>query len=95
MLTIKGKEWHLVRPSLDYQCKVYKNERPAIKYSRRSKRIKENCGKVVAICIRLINGEVFSLERGTHMEVCEKHDISTHYVKDVGWKLDNGNFVWR
>ena len=94
-VSILGEKISLVRPEKVYKCRVYKDEHPEGKYNKRSKRIKENSGRVKAVCIKLINGEIFSLLKGTHMDVCAKHDISTHYVKKVGWLLENGNYVWR
>jgi hypothetical protein len=47
------------------------------------------------VCIQLINGEIKSLPRGTHAQVCLEHDVSPWFVKTTGWRLDNGNYVWR
>ena len=96
MLTIKGKEWELVRPRIPYQARVYKNEKSAVQtYDESPKTIKEHCGRVISICIRLLTGEVLSVAKGTHADVCNKYHIDPSLVKASGWELDNGNFVWR
>ena len=91
-VTILGENIRLIRPEKvkkPVKCKVWKSAKC------RCKTIKEHCGKVVSICIKLINEEVFEVEKGTHADVLIKYDISPWYVKKSGWKLDNGNYVWR
>ena len=98
MLTIKGKEWNLVKPSLPYKANVYKNEKSCQQiYDKRPKTIEEHCGRAVSICIMLLTGEVLSIAngKGTHLDVLEKYKMLPCFVKLSGWKLDNGNYVWR
>ena len=94
-LHIKPSDWKYLRPKYPYRCIVYESDRSVNKYNKESETIEEHCGSVVAVCIRLTNGEVFELPKGIHLDVCIAHDISTHDVEKVGWKLENGNYVWR
>jgi hypothetical protein len=91
-ISILGESIHLVRPDKVVKPivgKVWKQQ------TCRRKTVKEHCGHVAEICIQLINGEIKSLPKGTHAQVCMEHDISPWYVKTTGWRLDNGNYVWR
>lgn len=95
-LSIKGKEWQLVKPSIPYRAIVYKNEKPVGQiYDKRPKLVEEHTGKVVGICICLLSGKILSLAKGLHATVCEYYGIDPKDVKKTGWKLDNGNYVWR
>lgn len=96
MTTILGQNINEVRPALQYQNRVYKNERPVIKYDCRAKVVKENSGKVTAVCVRLINGSIHSLPvPATHIQVCEKMVTDIENVIATGWQLANGNYIWR
>lgn len=96
MTTILGENIKEVRPSLSYQCRVYKNERPTIKYDIKAKTIKANSGKVIAVCVKLINGSIQSLPvPATHIQVCERMVTNINNVVTTGWQLANGNYIWR
>jgi len=96
MTTILGQHISLIRPSLPFQCKVYKNERPKGKYNRKPKTNKENTGKVIAICVKLINGGIRSMPvPATHLQVCERLVINVNNVTQTGWQLENGNYLWK
>lgn len=94
-LQIKQSDWKFLRPKCPYKCIVYKSDRPVAIQDKEPEMVEEHCGKVIAVCIKLTNGEVFKLPKGMHLDVCLKYDISTHDVEDVGWELENGNFIWR
>lgn len=94
-VSILGEHISLVRPSAVRKCFVYRSERVTPRQGSRCKTNKSASGKVKAIVVELTNGQIFGLERGTHIQVCEAHDISTHYVARTGWLLENGNYVWR
>ena len=94
-LNIKPKDWKYLRPSIPYQAKVYKSELPTIKYSKRSKTIKEHTGKVIAVCVCTLSGKILELAKGVHTSVCEYYGIDPKDIEKSGWKLDNGNYVWR
>lgn len=96
MITILGEHISLIRPSLDYQCRIYKNEHPKAKYDRKPKTNKENCGRVIAICVKLIKGGIRSMPTpATHLQVCEQMVNDFNSVIQTGWQLDNGNYVWQ
>ena len=94
-LNITKKDWKYLAPKIPYQSKVYKSELPTIKYSKRSKTIKEHTGKVVSICVKLLTGEILSIAKGIHADILNKYHLDSCYVKESGWKLDNGNYLWR
>lgn len=91
-VSILGKNVLLIRPSKISKPIVGQAWKPS---KCRCRTIKEHCGKVTEVCIRLTNGEIKSLPKGTHAQVCIEHNVSPQYVKSTGWKLDNGNYVWR
>lgn len=96
MTTILGQNISEVRPALQHQCRVYKDERPRIKYKCRAKVVKANSGKVIYVCVRLINGAIRSMPApATHFQVCEKMVVDMCNVVATGWQLDNGNYIWR
>lgn len=96
MITILGQHISIIRPSLSHQCKVYKNELPKITYDRKPKTNKENSGKVTAICVKLINGNIRSIPTpATHIQLCEQLIINVKTVSQTGWQLENGNYLWR
>ena len=91
-VTILGENIRLVRPdkvSRSIVSKVWKHTKC------RSRTVKEHCGRVIEVCIQLINGEIKSLPKGTHAQVCIEHDVSPWFVKNTGWRLENGNYLWR
>ena len=95
-LTIKPKDWQMLKPRLPYRAIVYKNEKSIGQvYDEEPKTIEERTGKVIGVCVCLLSGEVFSLTRGIHAGVCNHYGIDPEEVMKSGWKLDNGNFVWR
>lgn len=96
MLTIKPKDWQMLRPHLPYKAIVYRNEKPIGQvYDKEPKVIKEHTGKVVGICICLLSGKILSLAKGIHSTVCNHYGIDLKDIEKSGWKLDNGNYVWR
>lgn len=92
-ISILGENIRLVRPGKVVKPIVGKEVWKTAKC--RCKTIKEHCGRVTEVCIKLINDEIKSLPSGTHAQVCIEHDISPWLVKSTGWKLKNGNYVWR
>ena len=96
MTSILGNHINEVRPSLGHKCRVYKNERPYARKQARTKTVKEHCGKVTRILVKLRNNSVFGIPvPATHLDVLEKFEIPCCIVKAVGWELENGNEVWR
>lgn len=96
MTTILGIHISMVRPSLGHQSRVYKDELPDIKYNKRSKIVKKNCGKVAFVCVKLASGSIRSLAvPATHTQVCEEMVTNIDNVVEVGWQLENGNYLWR
>ena len=96
MSTILGQRIKLVRPEKINKPIIHNSDLPKAKYNTRPKTIKEHSGKVVAVCIKLINGGIRSISPpATHLDVCEKMVINLDNVIQVGWKLDNGNYIWR
>ena len=95
-LKFKMKEWNLVKPKLPRKTIIYKHEKVVAQvYDLEPKTIKEHSGKVVGICICLLSGKVLSLAKGVHASVCEYYGVDPDEVSKTGWKLDNGNVVWR
>jgi len=94
MVTILGQRISIVRPSLPYQTKVYKDELPTPKYNRRSKTIKEHTGKVVSICVKTGDGKIWSIDKGAHIHIVEKFGLNPNHIVATGWRLENGNFLW-
>lgn len=95
MTSILGQNINLIRPRNIKPVGVRKSDRPVAKYNTKPKTNKDQSGKVLAVVIELINNNLFGLYQGTHMQVCEFHDISPHYVKRTGWVLENGTYLWR
>lgn len=96
MTTILGQHISMIRPSAPYRNAVYQNERPRAKYQSRTKTVKTNSGRVIAVCIRLINGAIKALPApATHYQVCEEFSINIDTVITTGWQLENGNYIWR
>ena len=94
-VSILGENIRLFRPTLINRSLIKKCDLPRPKYNTRSRTIKEHTGKVKAICIKLINETILSLERGTHADVVIEHSVKLEEVKCSGWLLENGNYVWR
>ena len=106
MLTILGQHISLIRPELIYRPKIYKNERPRAKYNycNKPKTVKENTGKVIAVCIKLTDDKIKSITLNekttkkvavTHLYVCQQLNINYNEIKTTGWQLENGNYIWR
>jgi len=74
---------------------IFKQDQSKPSYNKRSKTIKENSGKVTAICIKLKNGGVRAICKGLHIDVMETFDIDPLNVETTGWELDGDRFVWR
>ena len=96
MITILGHKISLIRPSTPYRCRVYKSEKPRIRYNIRPRVIKEHCGRVIAVCVRLVGGGIRSMPPpATHLKVCQELVEDLDKVTAVGWQLENGNYIWR
>uniref|UniRef100_A0A6H1ZCC9 Uncharacterized protein n=1 Tax=viral metagenome TaxID=1070528 RepID=A0A6H1ZCC9_9ZZZZ len=95
MTTILGEDIKEIRPSLIPKQRIFKDEHPVGYYNCKPITVEEHTGKVIAICVKILDDRIFELSSGTHLDVCRVHDISTHYVKETGWKLENGNYLWR
>ena len=96
MLTIKGEDWQMLRPKTPYKNIVWKYEKGARQvYDKEPKTVKEHTGKVIGVCICLLSGKVLSLAKGMHASVCAHYKVKPEDVDKTGWKLDNGNYVWR
>ena len=94
-LIIKSKDWKYLKPKLPPKLIVYKSDLPSQSYDQEPKTIKEHTGKVIGVCVCLLSGKILSLAKGVHASVCEYYNVNPKDVKKTGWKLDNGNFVWR
>lgn len=96
MSTIRGQHIRLVRPEKIIKPIIYKSELPIIRYNKRSKQIKDHSGRVEFVCVKLLNGAIRALATPcTHIDVCEKMVGDVDNVKEVGWQLDNGEYLWR
>ena len=93
-VTILGQNISLIRPEYQHKPKIYKNELPVIKYNRRTRTIKARSGHVVAVCV-MVKGKIFEIAKGLHFNVLETFNIDPLDVTKTGWKLDNGNYIWR
>ena len=93
-VTILGQHISLIRPKRIKKPKVYKNELPVIKYNRRTKTIKKHSGHVVAVCV-MVKGKIFEIAKGLHFNVLETFNLNPLDVTKTGWKLENGNYIWR
>ena len=94
-VTILGQNIRLIRPERPRMPIIFKQDLPKAKYNKRSKTIKENTGKVTAICIKLKNGSIRAIRQGIHIDVMETFAIDPLNVDKVGWELEGGRFVWR
>ena len=93
MTTILGSHISNIRPSMPYRCRVYKNELPRARY--RVKPVTVVDGKVRFICVRVIGGNIFSLSRGTHIDVMNTFNLSPEQIIATGWMMESGEYVWR
>ena len=99
-VTILGQHIRLIRPERINMPVVTKRDLPKGRYCKRPKTIKEHCGKVVAILIKLKSGGIRSVRTGTglsgiHPRVLEVFDIDPKDVVASGWELENGNYIWK
>ena len=95
MITILGFHISSIRPSLNHQCRVYKDELPYVRYRKPPKVNKENSGKVAFVCVKLKSGGVRGIRKGTHVDVCETFGVDPDNVAEVGWILEGEKKVWR
>lgn len=93
MTTILGQHISLIRPSVPHRAVVYTNERPRPKSPIRSKRTV--CAKVRLICVETLGGVIYSLTRGTHLNVIQTFNLDPNRVIRTGWQLENNQFMWR
>ena len=94
-VTILGQHISIIRPSLPHQCKVYKNELPRPTYDETPKTIRENTGSVVSVVVKLKDGAIRGIGEGIHSDVLKIFGLKPNDVGEVGWLLENGNYVWR
>jgi hypothetical protein len=96
-VTILGQHIRLIRPERPSKPLILKGEKRTkiARYYTKPKTIKEKTGKVIGVCICTLSGKVFELARGLHFHVCEHYGVNPKDVAKTGWKLDNGNYVWR
>lgn len=98
MTTILGSHINTVRPKNITPFGIRRSDRPRARYDKsyQSKVIKINTGKVIAVCVRLLNGAIRSVSSpATHIKVMEVYDLEPAEITAVGWQLENGNFLWR
>jgi hypothetical protein len=80
---------------------VSKKDLPRQKYNKRPKTIKEHTGEVTELLIKVKarnkSGEkVYSAKVPTvHALMCEFLRINPKRVIAIGWRLSNGNEVWK
>jgi len=91
MSTIRGENISLVKPSLIFQPRATK--RTGIRPSIATRKVK--CYKPVAVSIMLKCGGIRSLCEGTHCRVCEVFSIDPDNVDKLGWRLNDGEYMWR
>lgn len=94
-VTILGYNIRLIRPEKINLPIIRKEDLPKPSYNKRSKTIKENSGRVTAICIKLKSGSIRAIRAGRHDAVMETFDVDPENVDKIGWELENGNFIWR
>jgi len=52
-------------------------------------------GKVAEVIVKTLDGTIWGLARGTHLDVCNAFNIDFEDVISTGWRLENGKEVWR
>lgn len=68
------------------------NDAPRGRRLSRTRTNKQNCGRVEAVCLKLADGTIIE------GHVSQPHfQLTDDYMNviAVGWKLENGNYVWR
>ena len=95
MISILGEQIGLIRPSPPPRPLIYKSERPYARNQAKTKTIKKHCGRVAAIAVLLISGGIRECLKGTHSHVLEVFDIDPANVAQIGWRLENGEYLWR
>jgi len=95
-ITILGEHISMIRKVVPKPARVYKDELPYIRHHCKSRTVKEHTGRVVSICIKLKNEAIRGWHDTSkmHIDVIKLFDISPEDVADVGWQLENGNYVW-
>ncbi len=95
-LKFRKSDYNLVKPRLPYKAITYNSEKVVDQvYDEEPRIVKEHTGKVISICVCTISGKILSITKGLHIDVCAHYGIDPRDVMKKGWKLDNGNFVWR
>lgn len=97
MITTLGQHISLIRPSTPYKCKIYNNELPRASRQSRTKTIKAHCGHPTTVAIKTKYGRIHELSNTslTHLDVAKRFNVLLSIIIEVGWRLDNGNYVWR
>lgn len=95
MTTILGSHISTIRPIPPKRCIVYDNERPYAKYQAKTKTVKTHCGKVRYISVKAAGGGIFSLTKGTHIDVMNTFNLPPEQIIATGWMLENGEWIWR
>ena len=68
--------------------------KPKRKYVKRQKTT--NSGKVISVCFKLWNDSVKGMKvPTTHCLAMEHLGLQPHEVRQTGWLLDNGTYLWR
>lgn len=93
MTTILGHHIKLIRPEKIKMPVVLKKDRPVAKYNK--KPIAGLCGKVFGVIIETHKGNIYSMPRGTHIQVMAEFNLEPEDVKATGWLLESGEFIWR
>ena len=93
MTTILGSHISNIRPSVPYRCRVYKNELPRARYRIKPTTILNE--KVRFVCVKTVGGSIFSLSKGTHIDVMNTFNLSPEQIIATGWMLENREFLWR
>ena len=94
MITILGEHIRLIRPEKVLIPRIWKDEMPVIKYNKRSKRVKESSGKVIALTIMLKGNNIVRKELPCiHAQIIEGIDFDL--VINTGWVLEGERYIWR
>ena len=91
MSSILGEKIDLVRPRLIHQTKHTKAWNP--KYDTSSQITIS--GKVALVRVKLKNGSIRSLTKGTHVDVLKAFHLDPDQVESTGWLLEDGTEIWR
>jgi hypothetical protein len=95
MTTILGQHISNIRLAKPSKSIVYKSERSYVRYQSRTATIKQNCGAVKSICVEASDGYIYSISKGTHLDILEAFSLDPEDVIRTGWELENGKLLWR